>query len=212
MTKPNIIENYPGHWWQPIIDENKPDWEILPQEAGIDEVILSKRNELGLLSNFSHTPFEFHGKTYNSVEGFWQMMFYPESASDPRAGFPGINWAVTREQVSQMESHEAFAYGATGFRNMQAMGINSVTFEGRSYEYWTDKKNAHYDLIVEAMWCKLRQNENVRNVLLATGDLILRADHIEHIDAPPSWRYYEIWMEIRRALQLEISTSSTTGK
>ena len=79
---------YPAHWWTPIIDPKKPDWEIMPQEAGPGEVILSKRHELGLLSNFAPTPFVFHGKRYASLEGFWQMMKYPEGPDDPRAQFP----------------------------------------------------------------------------------------------------------------------------
>src|SRR5262245_12387786 len=81
---------YPAHWWTPIEDPNKPSWEILPQEAGPGEVILSKRNELGLLSNFAPTPFVLRGKRYASLEGFWQMMKYPEGPSDPRAKFPGL--------------------------------------------------------------------------------------------------------------------------
>src|SRR5262245_3517959 len=59
---------YPAHWWTPINDPHKPDWEILPQEAKPGEVILSKRNELGLLSNFAATPFTFRGKRYASLE------------------------------------------------------------------------------------------------------------------------------------------------
>ncbi len=34
---------YPSIWFAPINDPNKPDWEILPQEAKAGEVILSKR-------------------------------------------------------------------------------------------------------------------------------------------------------------------------
>src|SRR4249919_3223754 len=67
---------YPAHWWTPVPKEGAPAWEVLPQEAGPGEVILSKRNELGLLSNFSATPFMLDGKTYGSMEGFWQMMKY----------------------------------------------------------------------------------------------------------------------------------------
>src|SRR6187402_453916 len=52
---------YPASWWTPAPKEGAPGWEILPQEAGPGEVILSKRNELGLLSNFADTPFEFRG-------------------------------------------------------------------------------------------------------------------------------------------------------
>lgn len=95
-------ERYPRHWWTPVSRASAPDWEILPQEASPGEVILSKRNELGLLSNLSPTPFVFRGKRYASLEGFWQMMLYPEGADDPRAAIPGIHWSYTREQVAQM--------------------------------------------------------------------------------------------------------------
>jgi hypothetical protein len=44
---------YPAVWFAPINDPNKPDWEILPQERQAGEVVLSKRNELGILSNFA---------------------------------------------------------------------------------------------------------------------------------------------------------------
>ena len=89
---------YPAAWWMPVPKEGAPAWEILPQEAGPGEVILSKRNELGLLSNFAATPFTFHGKRYASLEGFWQMMKYPEAADDPRAKFPGVDWKFTRDR------------------------------------------------------------------------------------------------------------------
>src|SRR2546428_13273515 len=42
-TSQNV--SYPGHWFAPVNDPNKPDWEILPQEAKPGAVILSKRNE-----------------------------------------------------------------------------------------------------------------------------------------------------------------------
>jgi|GraSoiStandDraft_1057264.scaffolds.fasta_scaffold84034_2 hypothetical protein len=34
---------YPAHWFAPVPKEGAPAWEILPQEAGPGEVILSKR-------------------------------------------------------------------------------------------------------------------------------------------------------------------------
>ena len=67
--------NYPPHWWQAFDKSVAYSWEILPQEAKEGEVILSKRNELGILSNFAQTPFVFRGKKYESLEGFWQMMW-----------------------------------------------------------------------------------------------------------------------------------------
>src|SRR5439155_1434171 len=106
-TRANAGHSYPAHWWAPVSKEGAPAWEILPQEAGPGEVILSKRNELGLLSNFAATPFTFRGQRYASLEGFWQMMKYPQGAGDPRAKFPGLTWPYTREQVSQMTAFEA---------------------------------------------------------------------------------------------------------
>ena len=44
---------YPAHWWTPVPKDGAQAWEILPQEAGPGEVILSKRHELGLLSNMA---------------------------------------------------------------------------------------------------------------------------------------------------------------
>jgi hypothetical protein len=90
---------YPARWWTPVSAAGAPAWEILPQEAKSGEVILSKRNDLGILSNFAPTPFVFHGVRYASVEGFWQMMKYPEGPDDPRWASPKIHWAYTREQV-----------------------------------------------------------------------------------------------------------------
>jgi len=141
---------YPAQWWTPVIDPKKPDWEILPQEAGPGEVILSKRHELGLLSNFAPTPFVFHGKRYASLEGFWQMMKYPEGPRDPRAKFPGLEWKHTRAQVAQMVSFEANKAGALASENMTKMGITWVSFEGKHFEYKPAVPGEHYKLIVAA--------------------------------------------------------------
>ena len=191
---------YPQHWWEPVPKDQTASWEILPQEAAPDEVILSKRNELGILSNFAETPFVFHGKRYRSVESFWQMMKYPDDPSDPRANFPGINWKFTRKEVAQMVGFEAKAAGDLASENMKKMRIDWVTFEGRSMKYWTREKGEHYDLIVEATRAKIRQNPEARRVLLSTGDLILRPDHHQSPDAPPAWRYHAILMMIRTDL------------
>lgn len=59
----------------------------------------------------------------------------------------------------------------------------------------------HYWLIVKAMWAKLEQNPEVREILLRTGDLILLPDHMEEPSAPPEWDYCRIWKEIRGQLQ-----------
>lgn len=192
---------YPAIWFAPINDPQKPDWEILPQEARPGEVILSKRNELGLLSNFAPTPFVFHERRYASLEGFWQMMLYPEGPNDPRAKFSGINWQFTREQVGQMTAFDAKSAGTLAEENMKKMKIDWCTFEGKRFPYRSAKPGVHYDLIVEAMRAKVDQNPDVKRVLLATGDLILKPDHHGENNPPPEWKYYEILTQIRADLQ-----------
>ena len=194
---------YPAAWWKPVPKDQAKSWEILPQEAGPGEVILSKRNELGLLSNFAATPFTFHEKKYASLEGFWQMMKYPEGPDDPRAKFPGIEWKHKREEVAQMIAFEAKAAGDLGSKNMQKMGIDWVSFESKQFPYKPAKPGEHYRLIVEAAREKVRQNPKVQEVLLATGDLVLKPDHHQERDAAAAWRYYEILTTIRSAVQKE---------
>lgn len=194
---------YPAHWWTPVSETGKPDWEILPQEAGAGEVILSKRHELGLLSNFAATPFTYRGKRYASLEGFWQMMLYPEGPNDPRTQAPRVEWKYTREQVAQMTAFEAKSAGTLAEKNMERMGIDWVTFKGKRLKYRSAKPAEHYRLIVEATREKVKQNPEVQKVLLATGDLILKPDHYSETNAPPEWRYYEILMMIRKELRKE---------
>jgi predicted NAD-dependent protein-ADP-ribosyltransferase YbiA (DUF1768 family) len=191
---------YPAHWWTPVPEDQKAVWEILPQAAKPGEVILSKRNELGILSNFAATPFTYRGRRYASVEGFWQMMLYPEDARDPRRK-PGIVWPHTRDQVAEMTAFEAKDAGTVAEENMRKLGIDWVTFEGHRMPYRSAVKGEHYRLIVAAMRAKMEQNSRVREILVATGDLILRPDHIEEPNAPEEWLYFKIWMEIRSELK-----------
>lgn len=193
--------NYPAHWWTPVPTNGAPAWEILPQTAGPGEVILSKRNELGLLSNFAATPFTFRGKRYASLEGFWQMIKYPEGADDPRARFPGLTWACSREQVAQMTAFEAKRAGDLGSENMKRMGITWVTFDCKQMEYRALEPGEFDRLIVAATREKVRQNPEVKKILLATGDLVLKPDHHQEPNPPAAWRYYEILTQIRRELQ-----------
>ena len=81
------------------------------------------------------------------------------------------------------------------------MGINWVSFEGRRMEYCPATPGEHYKLIVEATREKVRQNPEVRKVLLATGNLVLKPDHYQEPNAPAAWRYYEILSQIRNELQ-----------
>ena len=57
VITPQTFANYPQEWWVEIPRDQARSWEILPQDANEGEVILSKRTELGIFSNFSYTPF-----------------------------------------------------------------------------------------------------------------------------------------------------------
>lgn len=76
-----------------------------------------------------------------------------------------------------------------------------MTFEGKRMKYWSLEKGEHYKLIVAAMRAKLEQNPKVKQVLLSTGNLILRPDHFQEENPPAEWRYYQVWMQIRGELQ-----------
>jgi hypothetical protein len=77
-----------------------------------------------------------------------------------------------------------------------AAGVQSVTNSNPD-----PTKGDHYRLIVEATREKVRQNPEVRRVLLSTGDLVLKPDHYQEPDPPAAWRYYEILSDIRSELQ-----------
>jgi predicted NAD-dependent protein-ADP-ribosyltransferase YbiA (DUF1768 family) len=191
---------YPPEWWTPVPREGAPAWEILPQDARPGEVILSKRTELGILSNFAATPFVYRGRRYASVEGFWQMLKYPEGPNDERLKDPRVKWALTRDQVSQLTAFEAKQAGNLANSNMKILGITWVSFEGHRINYLENKRGEFYQLIVNAEASKLMQNIEVKNVLRKTGRLMLRPDHLQDTNSAPAWHYHEIWMELRSAL------------
>lgn len=191
---------YPELWWKPVDSTDAPTWEVLPQAATPgEEVILSKRNELGILSNFATTPFFYNQKRYASVEGFWQMMKYPdpEMKNDPRHKLP---YPFTREQVANMTAFEAKSAGDQGSQFMREHHLDWVSFEGEKMTYCSLTPGKHFSLIKEAMIKKLRYNPEVRRVLLATGNLKLKPDHQTGTCQAPEWKYYEIWMDIRQDL------------
>jgi len=68
-------------------------------------------------------------------------------------------------------------------------------------EYRSKEPGEHYRLIVEATREKVRQNPEVKNVLLSTGNLVLKPDHHQEPKAPAAWRYYDILTEIRSELR-----------
>lgn len=176
------MPGYPPEWWKEVPRSEAKSWEILPQDAGTNEVILSKRTELGVLSNLAPTPFEFHGRRYASLEGFWQAMKFPEGSAE-------------RARVEQMSGFEAKHAGDAAGK------VDWVSFEGERFEYRPKQPGRHYQLIVAATRAKVEQNAEVKRVLLATGNLVLKPDHRQEPNPLAAWRYNEILMQIRAELQ-----------
>jgi|GEM_PF-762358 phosphoserine phosphatase/predicted NAD-dependent protein-ADP-ribosyltransferase YbiA (DUF1768 family) len=196
--------DYPEHWWMPIQHAPKASWEIGPDEADKGEVILSKRNELGLLSNFAATPFVLDGVRYASVEGFWQMMKYPEGDDDPRQSAGPFTF--TRQAVAQMVAFDAKGAGKEASTLLKRASISWISYGGKRLEYKGADADAHYTLIRRAMSAKLKQNPRVLRLLLSTGDLTLRPDHHPSPHRTRAYEYHRIWMDLRAIEQAKDAT------
>ena len=201
LEAPFARSKFPAHWWaRPELHQKVPDWEILPDQ-GISgkTLILSKRNELGILSNFAATPIIYEGTKYASLEGAWQSMKYPESKKDLRYGNDSLPF--TRKEVEKMVGFEAKRAGSLASRLMKKHDVNYVTYKGKKLTYRTESKGEHYRLIKSLMEEKLRQNEGVKKILKSTGKLILLPDHHSSSKViPPAWKYYQIWMDLREKI------------
>lgn len=196
-------KSYPDLWWTPIDDPKAPSWEILPQAASKDknEVILSKRNELGIMSNFAATPFTMLGTRYASLEGLWQSMKLPEDdPQDPRWAKQS-QWPIKRSDVENQTAFEALKSGKDAQKIMKDHGINWVSFRGLKMDYKGNDAMAFYDVIEAATRAKIDQNPEVKRILLSTGNLKLRPDHHEDSDATVAYRYYDIYIKLRTELQ-----------
>lgn len=193
---------YPDLWWKPVTDKVVPGWEILPQAASkeMNEVIISKRNELGVMSNFAAAPFTMLKTKYASVEGLWQSMKFPEDEKDQRMAV-SQSWSPKRTDVEALTAFDALKAGKAAEAIMKDKGITWVSFRGHKIEYKGQHADAYYEIIEAATRSKIDENPEVKRVLLATGDLKLRPDHYEDKDGTKAWKYYDIYMKLRKELQ-----------
>jgi predicted NAD-dependent protein-ADP-ribosyltransferase YbiA (DUF1768 family) len=193
---------YPAAWFAPLTSGTKAySWEITPDAAGPGEVILSKRTELGVFSNLGATPFELDGRCYGSVEGLWQSLYFPENDEDPRHKCGPF--AHTRAEVEALSGFEAKRAGDDAKKRLHAAGIDWASYGGRRFDpHGSPEDQAyHLDIIERATRAKVDQNPDVKKLLLATGDLVLRPDHHQGENATPAYRYFDILMKIRAELR-----------
>ncbi len=198
--------NYPADWWKPFPKEQAESWEILPQDAKENEVILSKRTELGIFSNLTASPLTFDGEKYASVEAFWQMMKYPDltDKEDIRTDF-SKEYPFTRDEVKDLAGFDCKKAGDAANKVMKEHKINWISYKNHKFNYkdMGVGSDFHYNLIYKVIEAKVMQNQSIKKLLLQTGDLKLRPDHTQAAGSPKAYYYFDILMEIRSKLQAE---------
>ncbi len=192
--------DYPSYWWKPVDSKEKHSWEISPDSVKREdgEVILSKRNELGLMSNFAATPFTLDGERYESLEGFWQSMKYPEDFdyNDPRYNLLK-ELPYKRSEVAKLVGLKAYRAGKAANKILEENGIRWISYKGKRLFYKGRDQRAHFKIIRRATIAKIEQNEVVRKVLMETRGLKLLPDHKQSKDATKAYRYFEIYENLR---------------
>lgn len=130
-----------------------------------------------LISNFANTRFMLDGKSYQSVEAFWQGLKFPDEKR--------------RREISKLYGKEAMEAGASA--------SPSTTFEyhGKLHRVGTID---HWELMEAACRAKFTQHDDSQFALLSTGNRPLT--HITNKDSRniPGVIMAEIWMKIRRDL------------
>lgn len=101
-----------------------------------------------LLSNLSHAPFWLDGNLYESVEGFWQGLYFPEGSEE-------------RKRIATLFGREAKLAGAN-----KPEGITQITYQGELVELGSPQ---HHALMRKAIHEKIMQNADVRSALVRTG-------------------------------------------
>ena len=195
--------NFPPEWWMEVPQTEAESWEILPQAAKAGEVILSKRTELGIFSNFAATPFELDGESFASVEGLWQSLKYPDPDRDEDPRNLILEWPFTREEVRKMSGHEAKRAGNLAKKIYEKNQLKNVSWQKHFFDYRDHAEGSefHYQLIRRALVAKLKATEGLWDLLMRTDCLILKPDHYTSDKDPASYRYYDIFMDIRRERQ-----------
>ncbi|MFN3454589.1 MAG: hypothetical protein ACK41T_06460 [Pseudobdellovibrio sp.] len=196
--------SYPDTWWKHVPVDQVKSWEIPPQQADREknEVVLSKRTELGVFSNLADISFVLDDTRYKSLEGLWQGMKYPENAKDERFADSNVIWPYTREEVYMMSGFDAKKAGDIANANMKKLGIKWITYQGKKIYYNSeDGKMEHYNIIYRASFEKVKQNQSLKELLLQTGDLNFLSDHIQHDNPNPAYLYFDIYMRIRNEIR-----------
>jgi hypothetical protein len=129
----------------------RQEQELNQLENQIEEIVnvnsTSENETEKVLSNLAHTPFNMDDKHYESVEGFWQGLKFPEGSGE-------------REKIAELFGVEAKKAGR------KAENLTEFEYQGKKFQIGS---KGHQELIKKAITAKLEQNPFVLNLLLKTG-------------------------------------------
>lgn len=134
-----------------------------------------------ILSNLAHTPFELDGRHYESVEGFWQGLKFPEEQK--------------RLEIAQLWGFEA-KRAARDARKRVFFKYEGEKIRMGSREHWI--------LMAKACIRKFQQNDDARKALLNTKNRPLIHKTKRDSRTIPGAIMADIYMNIRRRHQKQL--------
>lgn len=154
------------------------EWKKVPFNVASN----SKNRIEKRLSNLDYAPFVLHGRTYASIEGFWQGLKFPEGSE-------------MRAQVAAMSGLPSKKIGDTAGKG------GTFEYLGQTYAVGS---NEHRLLMKAALRAKFGRNPDCLQLLLATGNAEIihepkMKDGTPYPDSPtiPAAVFSRFLMEIR---------------
>jgi predicted NAD-dependent protein-ADP-ribosyltransferase YbiA (DUF1768 family) len=143
---------------------------------------------LRLISNFAHTPFMLDGVGYESIEGFWQGLKFPDEAD--------------RRRLAVLHGAEARDAG------YHAPASDSFVFDGQTVRIGTYD---HWQLMDKACTAKFAQHAAARDALLSTRNRPLVHEVARDSKNIPGVIVAAIWTRIRERLLQAESTGAAAS-
>jgi predicted NAD-dependent protein-ADP-ribosyltransferase YbiA (DUF1768 family) len=143
----------------------------------INVVSTSSDERVQLVSNFAETRFVLDGRSYASVEAFWQSIKFPDEAD--RAAVRGLSGSAAKRA------------GAA------APAADAIEYEGKRIRVGTHE---HWALMERACWAKFSQHGAARDALLSTSGRPLEHRVRRDSKTIPGVIMADIWMRIRGRL------------
>lgn len=122
--------------------------ETEPKENTVNVGFKAETETERQLSNFANTPFDLDGVHYESIEGFWQSIKFPEGSEE-------------RKRIAGLVGGKAKRAGNP------AKDITEIQYQGKTIEIGSPE---HHQLMKKAIRAKLEHNPEVLKLLLETGN------------------------------------------